>query len=60
MWFISFSLIMVFLHHLILIYIDRFSFYMFWSTMGRVFASSILTFAFVIIYAFMFYPKKRR
>ncbi len=60
MWFISFSVIMVFLHHLILIYIDRFSFYMFWSTMGRVFASSILTFAFVMIYAFMFYPKKRR
>ena len=60
MWFVSFSLSMVFLHHLILIYIDRFSFYMFWSTMGRVFASSILTFAFVMIYAFMFYPKKRR
>ena len=59
-WFVSFSLSTVFLHHLILMFIDRFSIYMFWSTMGRVIASSFLTFAFVMIYAFMFYPKKRR
>ena len=59
-WFFTFSLITIFLHHFILIYIDRFSVYMFWSTLGRVFASSIITFSFVVVYALIFYPKKKR
>tara|TARA_B100000683_G_scaffold131931_1_gene128856 strand:+ start:86 stop:601 length:516 start_codon:yes stop_codon:yes gene_type:complete len=58
-WFLSYISIMIFVHHLILIFLDRLSFEYFWSTLGRILGSSLTTLVFVILYSYFFYPRKK-
>jgi len=54
-WFISYSLSLIFLHHLVLFYLEAFTFTEFFRTLLRVLCSSISTFAFVYMLQFLFY-----
>ncbi len=57
-WFLSYAGILVFLHHLLLFYIEIFRFSEFFSTFFRILLSSIFTMLLVVITQFLFYRKK--
>lgn len=57
-WFLGYVLIMIFLHHLFLFYIEVFNFSEFFSTLFRVFINSIITLSLVILSQYLFYGKK--
>jgi len=54
-WFISYALLLIFAHHLVLFYIEAFSFHEFFRTLLRVLGSTIATFTFVYMLQFLFY-----
>jgi hypothetical protein len=56
-WFIKYTLIMVFVHHFTLFYIESFTFTHFFATLFRVILSSIMTFAFIFLSQFFVYNK---
>lgn len=57
-WFLSYAGILVFLHHVVLFYIEVFRFSEFFSTFFRVVASTLFTMILVVITQFLFYRKK--
>jgi hypothetical protein len=57
-WFISYSSILIFLHHFVLFYIEIFSFSEFFSTLLKVIISSVFTLILVVISQYFFYRKK--
>lgn len=57
-WFLSYSAILIVLHHLILFYIEIFRFSEFFSTFFRVIISSIFTILLVVISQYLFNRKK--
>jgi rod shape-determining protein MreD len=59
-WLIPYTVILVFLHHTFLFFVEIFSFAEFWSTIARALMSSILTFSIIIISHYLFdkIPKK--
>lgn len=57
-WFISYTIIMVLLHHSVLFFIEAFSFVEFFSTMFRVILSSTLTILLIIISQYLFTRNK--
>jgi rod shape-determining protein MreD len=57
-WFLSYSAILIVLHHFILFYIEVFRFSEFFSTFFRVIMSSVFTILLVIISQYLFYRKK--
>ena len=57
-WFISYSSILIVLHHIALFYIEIFRLSEFFSTLFRVFMSSIFTLVLVVISQYFFYRKK--
>lgn len=48
-WFMTYILIIVFFHHLVLFYVEAFRFEFFFRTLLRVFLSTVFTFLFIII-----------
>ena len=54
-WFISYSLIIIFTHHLFFFYLEIFRFNEFFRTLLRVVLSTIGTFCFVYVVQFLFY-----
>lgn len=54
-WFITYAASMIFIHHLFFFYLEIFRFSEFFSTLLRVFMSTIGTFAFVYVIQFLFY-----
>lgn len=54
-WFISYALLLIFAHHLVLFYIEAFSFHEFFRTLLRVIGSTVATFTFVYMLQFLFY-----
>lgn len=54
LWFITYAFIIIFIHHLIVFYIEIFRFNEFFNTLLRVILSSIGTFVFVYIIQFLF------
>ena len=58
-WFTSYSVTLVVLHHLILFFLEIFRFSEFFSTLLRVFLSSIFTLLLVYISEYLFYPRKK-
>jgi len=56
-WFIKYTLIIVFVHHFILFYIEAFSFAHFFATLFRVVLSSIITSIFILLSQFFVYNK---
>lgn len=58
-WFLPYALILIFVHHFLLFYIEAFTFYEFFRTLLRVICSSFATFAFVYMLQFLFYRSKK-
>lgn len=54
-WFITYSATMIFIHHLFFFYLEIFRFDEFFTTLLRVFLSTIGTFVFVYVIQFLFY-----
>lgn len=57
-WFLTFSVIIIAAHHLVLFYLEIFSFREFFSTMLRVVCSSMATLLLVVVTQFLFYRTK--
>lgn len=58
-WFTSYALSLIFLHHLLLFYLEVFSFSEFFRTFLRVICSTIATFVFVYMLQFLFYRSNK-
>jgi hypothetical protein len=58
-WFLSYSGILVFAHHLWLFFIELFRFSEVWQTMGRVMLSTIFTVMLIVLIQYLFYNKRR-
>ncbi len=58
-WFLSYSLILIFLHHLVLFYLEVFSFAQFFSTLLRAALSTVFTLFLVILSQYLFFMRKR-
>ncbi len=58
-WFITYSAIIIFIHHLFFFYLEIFRFNEFFRTLLRVFLSTIGTFCFVYVVQFLFYKTDR-
>jgi len=56
-WFVSYALVLTFLHHLVLFYIEVFHFQEFFSTFLRVFLSTLLTASTIILSQFFIFRK---
>ena len=54
-WYISYALLLIFAHHLVLFYTEAFSFHEFFRTLLRVMGSTVATFSFVYMLQFLFY-----
>ncbi len=58
-WFVSYSLLLVFLHHLIYFYLEVFRFSEFFPSLIRVIGSTLLTTAMIVLLDLLFKPEKR-
>jgi uncharacterized integral membrane protein len=58
-WFITYSAIIIFIHHLFFFYLEIFRFNEFFRTLLRVFLSTIGTFSFVYILQFLFFKTNK-
>lgn len=59
-WFLSYSGILIFLHHLVLFYLEIFRFSEFFSTFFRVIVSTIFTVLLVVVTQYLFNRKKEQ
>lgn len=59
-WFVTYSGIMIFLHHSALFFIEAFRFNEFFHTLLRVFLSSVFTFILITLTQFLTYREKAR
>lgn len=57
-WFVFYCFVMTFIHHLILFFLEIYGFQEFFSTITRVFLSSILTVLLIVIGQLLFYRSK--
>jgi hypothetical protein len=58
MWFLAYTLILVFLHHLILFYLEVFRFSEFFYTMLKVLINTVLTTMIIMLVQFLFFSRK--
>lgn len=58
-WFITYALLIIFIHHLFFFYLEIFRFNEFFRTLLRVVLSTIGTFCFVYVVQFLFYKTNR-
>lgn len=56
-WFLKYSLLLIFVHHLVFFYIEVFNFYGFFVTLLRVVLSTLLTAALIVISQFFIFKK---
>ncbi len=59
-WFITYSATIIFIHHLFFFYLEIFRFSEFFTTLLRVFLSTIGTFVFVYVIQFLFYKAAKK
>ncbi len=59
LWFITYSALIILIHHLFFFYLEIFRFHEFFKTLLRVILSSIGTFCFIYIVQFLFYKQTR-
>jgi rod shape-determining protein MreD len=59
-WFITYSATIIFIHHLFFFYLEIFRFSEFFTTLLRVFLSTIGTFVFVYVIQFLFYRTTKK
>ncbi|RYE12929.1 MAG: hypothetical protein EOP51_30670 [Sphingobacteriales bacterium] len=58
-WFLPYALLLIFLHHTALFFLEVFSFYMWWMTAVRILCSVLYTFLVLMIVQYLFFPVKR-
>ena len=58
-WFLTYTSILVLLHHLVLFYLEVFRFSEFFSTLLRVLASSLLSITLIVLTQYLFYYKSK-
>lgn len=58
-WVLTYTGILVLLHHLVLFYLEAFSFYNFWTTFLRMIFSAIFTTITIMISHYLFYKTKK-
>jgi hypothetical protein len=58
-WFAAYSFTLIFLHHLVLFFVEAGGFDMFWYTLLKAAASSVFTFVVILIIQYLFYSSKR-
>ena len=58
-WFMAYASILVFLHHLVLFYLEVFRFSDFFMTMSRVLISSVVTIVLILLTQLLFYGHKK-
>ena len=58
-WFLAYASILVFLHHLVLFYLEVFRFSDFFMTMSRVLISSVVTIFLILLTQLLFYGHKK-
>jgi hypothetical protein len=56
-WFFTYSLPLIFIHHLILFFLEAGGFHLFFFTLAKVFFSTILTFFVIVLTQYLFYKK---
>ena len=56
-WFFTYSLPLIFVHHLILFFLEAGGFDLFFFTLSKVFFSTILTFFILVLTQYLFYKK---
>lgn len=56
-WFVKYSLLLVLAHHILLFYLEAFSFVNFFATMARVLLSTLVTFILILLSQFLFFKK---
>lgn len=54
-WFTSYALLLIFVHHFVLFYLEAFTFHEFFRTLVRVLASTFASFGFIYLLQFLFY-----
>ncbi len=59
-WFSSYAILLIFVHHFLLFYIEAFTFQEFFRTLLRVLCSTLSTFSFVYMLQFLFYRDSKR
>lgn len=57
-WFLSYALVLIFVHHFLLFNLEVFSFRYFFSTLFRSMGSTLTTFIFCYVIQFLFYRSK--
>lgn len=58
-WFVPYALVLIFIHHLVLFFVEAFTFRAFFFTLGNAFFSTLITFASIVLLQLAFYPKQR-
>lgn len=58
-WFATYALALVFAHHLVLFFVEVGSFHLFFFTLSKVVASTLLTFLMLVIFQYLFYSSRR-
>jgi cell shape-determining protein MreD len=59
-WFMAYAMLMIFAQTLFLNILDVFSFNEFWQTLIRVIVSSLFTFLFIMLFEYIFAPRKEK
>ena len=58
-WFISYSVMLILIHHFLLFYLEAFTFHEFFRTLLRVIGSTLATFSFVYMLQFLFHRSNK-
>ena len=58
-WFLAYSFLLIFFHHIFLFFVEAFRFSEFFYTLGRSIANMLFTFALVIVSQFLTFREKR-
>lgn len=58
-WFLYYAIILIFVHHFILFYLEIFRFHEFFQTLFRTLISSAITLVFVLISEYLFFQKSK-
>jgi rod shape-determining protein MreD len=59
-WFVFYSLVMIFVHHFILFFLEIYSFREFFSTLFRILMSSLISILLIVIGQLIFYSSKTK
>ena len=58
-WFLTYTLPLILIHHLVLFFVEVGGLHLFWFTLGKVISSTILTFLVIVIIQYLFYRSTR-